>query len=178
MTGSGQLRSYGKGKHTTIAASELAGFFAAHAIWCVSDGATLIPMLAYTTEDAQRKMERLAHDDLRAAVEYGKRKLESNEMNANDAALLYDGRITVADQKPDAIIIEVRTYFSPDSRVVMAVAYTPKSDGQFRVHKPKLLAWHRCEDFDQTSALESFFQGVAAHEKGAEIWNKYLDESK
>lgn len=161
-----------------IVASEFAGFFAAHAIWCVSDGATLIPMLAYTTKGNQRKMERFAHDNLAAAVECGKGKLQSIEMNANDAVLLYDGRITVRDQKLDAIIIEMRAYLSPDSAVVMAVPYTPKSDGHFRVHKPKLLAWHQCEDFDRTSAMEAFFRGVAAHEKGAEIWNTCLDESK
>ena len=42
-----------------IAAARLAGFFAAHAIWSVSDGATLIPILAYTTESGERHMERL-----------------------------------------------------------------------------------------------------------------------
>jgi hypothetical protein len=51
-------------------ASELAGFFAAHAVWCVSDGETLIPMLAYTNENNERQMERLVHDDFAAAVEY------------------------------------------------------------------------------------------------------------
>ena len=42
-----------------ITASELAGMFAAHAIWCVSDGDTLIPMLVYTDENDERQMERL-----------------------------------------------------------------------------------------------------------------------
>ena len=161
-----------------ITASELAGFFAAHAIWCVSDGDTLIPMLAYTTEDDERKMERFAHDELADAVEYGKQKLASNEMDANDAALLYDGRIPVDGDKLDAIIIELRAYFSPDSTAVMAVPYTPKSTGQFRVHKPKLLAWENCDDFDLDYAMESFFEGVAGHEKGSQIWDKCLDESK
>lgn len=79
-----------------ITASKLAGFFAAHAIWCVSDGETLTPTLAYTTEADERKMERLVHnDDLEASVAYGKEKLESNEMDATDAVLLYDGRIPI-----------------------------------------------------------------------------------
>ena len=42
-----------------ITASELAGFFAAHAIWCVSDGDTLTPMLAYSTAEGERQMVRL-----------------------------------------------------------------------------------------------------------------------
>ena len=161
-----------------ITASELAGFFAGHAIWCVSDGDTLIPMLAYTNEDDERKMERLVHDDLADAVEFGKEKLASNEMDANDGVLLYDGRITVEGEKLDAIIIEMRAYFSPDSEAVMAVPYTPRTTGQFRVHKPKLLAWEQCEDFDLDHAIESFFNGVAGHEKGSVVWNQCLDESK
>jgi hypothetical protein len=161
-----------------ITASQLAGFFAAHAVWCVSDGDTLIPMLAHTDENGQRQLERFAHDDLAAAVEFGKQKLASNDMDANDAVLIYDGRITIGDEKLDALIIEMRAYFSPDSLAVLAIPYTPKTSGQFRVHKPKVLAWDNCEDVDLNHAFESFFNGVAEHEKGAAIWNECLDESK
>lgn len=162
-----------------ITASTLAGFFAAHAIWCVSDGETLTPILGYTTVDEQRTMERLViNDDLEASVSFGKEKLLSNEMDAVDAVLLYDGRIPIGNEKVDAIIIEMRAYFSPGSEAVMAVPYTPKASGQFRVHKPKLLAWKDCEDFDMNVALESFWEGVFRHEKGAKIWNDCIDESK
>lgn len=161
-----------------LTASKLAGFFAAHAIWCVADGETLTPMLAYTTEDDERTMERIVvQDDLEASVAHGKQKLEQNEMDANDAALLYDARIPIGDKKVDAIIIEMRAYFSPDSEAVMAVPYTPKQSGKFRVHRPKLLGWKNCEDFDMNAALQSFFEGVDEHEQGAKIWNDCLDES-
>ena len=161
-----------------ITAFELAGFFAAHAIWCVSDGDTLVPMLAYTTADDERKMERLAFEDLGASVAYGKNKLKTNEMDATDAVLLYDGRVPIGSEKVDAIIIELRAYFSPQSEAIVAVPYTPKASGEFRVHKPKLLAWNNCDDFDMNTALQSFFGGVDQHEKGVEIWNACLDESK
>lgn len=162
-----------------IIASKLAGFFAAHAIWCVSDGETLIPMFAYVTEDEGNKMERLiVGDDLEASVAYGKQKLATNEANANDAVLLYDARIAVGEQSVDAIIIELRSYFSPKSEVILAVPYTPKAAGEFRVHKPKLLVWNNCDDFDMNASLQAFFEGVDEHEKGAEIWNACLDESR
>jgi hypothetical protein len=162
-----------------ITASKLAGFFAAHAIWCVSDGETLIPILGYTTADDEQKMDRLViNNDLEASVAYGKQKLELNEMDANDAVLLYDGRIPIGKEKIDAIIIEIRSYFSPESEVVMAVPYTPKTSGKFRVHKPKLLVWDNCDDFDMNATLQSFFEGVGGHDKGAKIWNDCLDESK
>ncbi len=161
-----------------ITASKLAGFFAAHAILSVFDGETLIPVLAYTMADDQRKMERLViSDDLAVSVAFGKQKLESNEMDANDAVLLYDGRIPLGKEKIDAIIIEIRTYFSPDSEVMLALPYTPNTSGEFRVHKPKLLIWNGCDDFDIDDTLRSFFDGVSSHQKGAKIWNYCLDES-
>ena len=162
-----------------ISAFELAGVFAAHAIWCVSDGDTLIPMLAFTTESNERKMERLVvNDDLEASVAHGKQKLQSNAMDANDAALLFDGRIPIGGEKLDAIVIEIRAYFSPESEVVLAVPYSPKSSGAFRVHKPKLVVWKDCADFDIDDSLQAFFDGVHQHEMGARIWNECLDESK
>jgi hypothetical protein len=161
-----------------ITAFELAGFFGAHAIWCVSDGEILIPMLAYTTVNDERKMDRLVSNDLPNSVAFGKRKLDSNEMVADDAALLYDGRIPLGNEQVDAIIIEIRAYFSPKSEAVMAVPYAPKSSGRFLVHKPKLLAWTHCDDFDINAAFEAFFDGVDSHEKGSKIWNECLVESK
>lgn len=162
-----------------IAASKLAGFFASHAIWCVSEGETLIPMLAYTSADDEPKMERLViNNDLEASVAHGRRKLESNEMDANDAVLLFDGRLPIGEEKVDAVILEIRAYVSPDSKAIMAVPYTPKARGGFRVHKPKLVAWIKCEDFDMDGAIQSFFEGVEGHTKGAKIWQESLDESK
>lgn len=163
-----------------ITTFNLAGFFAAHAIWCVSDGESLTPMLAYLTEDDEQKMERLVSDSAEVSVAHGREKLVSNEMDANDAALLYDGRLQLDTEKLDAILIEMRCYFSPTSEAILAIPYTPKTSagGTFLVHKPKLLEWQDCDGFDLDAAFESFFDGVAAHEKGSEIWDKCLDESK
>ena len=161
-----------------ITASELAGFIAAHAIWCVSDTDGLTPMVAFATEDGQRKLERLVFDDAGAAVEDGRKRLEDDPFTANDGVLAYDGRVTVEGGKLDAIILEMRSYAFPWAKATLAVPYTPVSTGQFRVHKPKLIEWHRCEDFDMSAAIEAFFCGVNSHEKGAAVWNTALDESK
>ena len=82
-------------------------------------------------------------------------------MDATGAVLLYSGRLPVGQKKLDAIIVEMRAYFSPESEVVMAVPYTPRTAGAFRVHKPKLLAWLNCDDFDVQEAMQSFFEGSA-----------------
>src|SRR5262249_14915037 len=147
----------------------------AHAIWCVSDADGLTPMLAFATGDGQRKLERLAFDDAEAAVEHGRRRLDENPSSADDGVLAYDGRITSGGGKLDAVILEMRSYGSPAARAAIAVPYTPHRSGRFWVHKPKLVEWRECEDFDLDAALEAFFRGVAAHERGAKVWNAALD---
>ena len=131
-------------------------------------------------------MARFVGDDAAESVAMGKRKLQSNDMDADDACLLYDGRIPIGQEKSDAIIIEMRAYFSPHSEAIIAIPYTPGTPGKFplrkpqpfRVHKPKLIGWENCEDFDINAVFEAFFEGVDSHEKGAKVWNSSLDESK
>jgi hypothetical protein len=160
-----------------ITAARLAGFFAAHAIWSVSDGATLIPILAYTTESGERHMERLV-GELAAMVEAGRQRLDANPMDAVDAVLLYDGYLTIAGDKVDAILVEVLAYFAPGAKLTLGIPYTPLASGTFRVHKPKLLGWEHCDDFDQREALQNFFEGTAEHTQGSAVWTAALDESR
>src|SRR5262249_32867249 len=88
-----------------LTAAKLAGHFAAHAIWCVSDleGEPFIPMLAYTKPGGTPTMIRLVSEDLNESVELGRQQLESNEMDADDGVLLFDGRITLNGEKVDAV---------------------------------------------------------------------------
>ena len=59
-------------KGSMQAAAELAGFFAAHAVWSVSDGDTLIPLVGYETADGKRQMNRLVADRLEEGAVRGK----------------------------------------------------------------------------------------------------------
>jgi hypothetical protein len=143
-----------------ITASELAGYFAAHTVWCLSDADSFDPVVAFTTEDGKRHMKRLFGNEREAAVEFGRRQLADDPMNANDGVLLFDGRIQAAGGKFDAIIIEMRCYGFPWAEATIAVPYTPKGTGRFRVHRPKLLRWHECDDFDIDAAFQAFFQAL------------------
>ncbi len=136
-------------------------------------------MLAYTTESGEQRMERLISEDFAEAVERGLERLACNQMDADDAVLVFDGRITVDDEKLDAILLQIRCYFSPDSEAILAIPYTPKDSpgGKFLVHKPKLLEWNNCDDFDLDAVFQSFFEGVDSHKEGSKIWNDCLDES-
>jgi hypothetical protein len=161
-----------------ITASELAGYFAAHAVWSLSESDTFTPMFVFTTEHGERRMERLIAPEAKGAVTAGREKLERNEVDANDGALLFDGRITTETGKLDAVIIEMRSYGFPWAKATIAVPYTPHTSDRFRVHRPKLLLWHDCGDFDLHAAFEAFFRGSQEHERGATIWNAHLDQSK
>jgi len=160
-----------------ISAARLAGFFAAYAIWCVSDSEMLTPMFAFTTAAGERRMDRLAGNDLEQVVALGKARLAANDDAADDAAFLFDGRIPIGERKYDAIIVEMRAYFSPRSASRLGIPYTPKSAGGFHVHRPKILQWQNCEDFSLQDVVEAFFEGVDAHEQGAKVWNSALDQS-
>ncbi|QDU74899.1 hypothetical protein Pan97_19190 [Bremerella volcania] len=61
--------------------------------------------------------------------------------------------------------------------MMIAIPYTPAGEAEFRVHRPKLLQWDQCEDFDLNAVMEAFLEGIASHEKGAAIWNQAWDES-
>jgi hypothetical protein len=163
-----------------IDAFKIAGYYAAHGIVSVTDGSTLTPMLAYATSSGERKMEYLIGADLGNAIAKGQKKLSANQMEADDAAILYDGHITIDENKTDALLIEIRNYISPSSEAIIAVPYSPKSGvfGKVHVHEPKLIVWKNCELFDKEAALKSFFDGISSHEKGAKIFSKVLDESK
>ena len=159
-----------------LLAAELGGSFAAHAIWSVSDGAFLIPMLASAAK-GERAMQRLVGENQRM-VEIAREQLDSNAADVEDAALLYDGYLTINGEKLDTIFVEMRAYFMPGARLTLGIPYTPASTGKFRVHKPKLLDWIECDDFAQQDVFAAFFRGVDAHEQGSAIWNAALDQSK
>ena len=161
-----------------ITTSELAGFVAAHAIWCASGADGLTPMLAHATEDDQRSMTRLVYDDAAAAIAAGREQLEANPADASDAVLVYAGRIDGPDGKIDAVILEMRCYAFPGAEATIAVPYTPKSSGAFRVHQPVLARWQECDDFDVDTAFQAFFHGLEAHPEGAAVWNATLDETR
>jgi hypothetical protein len=161
-----------------LTTSKLAGFFAAHAIWGVSEGGSLTPLLAYTAKNDKRGVDQIVDKDIEAMVAFGRKQLALNLMGFKGAVLIYDGRIVLPQGKLDTILLEMRTYASPKSEATIAIPYTPKTAGTFLVHRPKILAWKNCDSFDLKAVLQSIFEGVHEHEMGSKIWNESLDESK
>jgi hypothetical protein len=157
--------------------AEMAGFFAAHAVWCVSDGGTLTPMLAREKPDGTREMLRLVNETTEDAVAHGQQMLEDNPEGAPRAVLIYDGLLTLEDGKTDALLIDARQY-SPEPRsLLMAVPYRNAADpAGFAVYRPTLLLFDGPGQ-ELEPLGEAFFRGADGHEKGSEVWAAHLAEN-
>jgi hypothetical protein len=159
-----------------LAAAVMAGFFAAHAVWSVSDGETLVPMYAYVDASGQRHLDRLT-GGTSESVSAGRKRLSENPDHAASAILIFDGYIPIADAKTDALILEVRNYGDHATSVTMAVPYVPAtSKSPFRVYRPKVMEFPTTENAQEF--IEAFWKGVEEHTKGAEVWNSHIDQSK
>jgi len=160
------------------ATGELAGFFAAHAVWCVSDAETLVPIFAYESSDGSRQMERIEAAELQDAVRHGKDRLGANPESASRAVFIYDGFVTLADGKTDALIVDGIDYGPPLAGFTMAVPYRHAGNpAGFAVYRPKFLGFEGLEPSWEALG-EAFFRGVERHEKGAAVWNISLDQSR
>ena len=156
----------------------IAGFFAAHAIWCVSDGETLQPMLGFAHADERREMARLETETLEEGVRVGLQWLEENPQAVDQAVLIYDGFITLAgEENLDALIIEARRYGEEPGGFTMAIPYRSASDPKgFAVFRPKFV------DLENAQAVvmdlsTAFFKGVNQHKEAAPVWKAHLVES-
>lgn len=158
-------------------ALELAGFFAAHGLWCVSEGEALIPMLAQIDQVGGQSMSRLFAERLEDGVAEGKEQLSANRSNNVCAVLVYDGYVTLPSGKKDALLLDIR-YYTGGLNLTMAVPYRSRHEPKgFAVYRPKFLSYGGGGIPDYSKFGEAFFRGVDSHSKGAAIWDKAMDQS-
>jgi hypothetical protein len=160
-----------------FASALLAGFFAAHAVWSVSDGETLVPIYAYIDASGGRHLERLVTGTLEGSVNEGRKWLSENAHHAQCAVLIFDGFIPLPAGKTDALILEIVNYGDAAASITMAVPYVPKSSkAEFKVYRPKITKFPA--EQNAQGFIESFWKGVDEHKQGAEVWASHLDQSK
>lgn len=156
----------------------LAGFFAAHGIWSVSDGATLIPLLGYEHADGRRGMDRFVLDDLAAGARAGQEALRGNPYHAVRAALVVDAYVHLETGRTDALIVDAVEYGRTPRSLRVAVPYRPKLSPQgFAVHRPAFIEIVGVDRQEHRAVVDAFFGGVDAHEPAAAVWRAHLDES-
>src|SRR6266545_1395581 len=120
--------------------ARLAGFFAAHGIWSVSDGATLIPLLRYEHANGDRGMDRFALDDVGDGARAGQDALQANRRGSARAVLVVDAYLHLDSGRTDALIVEAVEYGPARLSMKMAVPYRPKPSPQgFALHRPKFI---------------------------------------
>ena len=159
--------------------AELAGFFASHGIWCVSEGVTMPPLIAYEDAAGQRTVLQLPTDNMTQTIRYGRDWMDENPQQAMRAVLIFDGRITLPTGKVDALLIEASLLLPERESFSMAIPYRHAKDpAGFAVHRPKFIS---VDNPDPVAALElvsePFFRGVHQHEHGGKIWDECQDES-
>ncbi|MGW4215235.1 hypothetical protein ACWEIJ_45190 [Lentzea sp. NPDC004789] len=160
-----------------IETARLAGFFAAHGVWCVSEGETLIPLLGYEHTDGEYGMNRLMYDDLAEGARAGQDALADGDPGWVGAVLVADGYVHLDRGRTDALIVEAVQYGPHRQSLQVAVPYRPAQDPRgFAVHKPKFMGVE-CDDPDLGPVAEAFFTGAASHTEANAVWDAHLDES-
>jgi hypothetical protein len=148
----------------------LAGYTAAHAVWSISDGSILIPILAYQARDGETEMGRLAAESVEQGVQAGMMWLEQNPEAVVRAVLIYDGYLDFDLGRMDAMFIEGRDYAAAGVTFRMAVPYRhAESKEGFAVYSPRFLS-SGGEDLNAEEFVAAFFQGIAEHEQGSALW--------
>lgn len=158
-------------------AAKLAGFLAAHAVWCVAEKETLIPLMGFETAEGKRQMHRFMADRIEQGVREGQDRLASNSEGATRAALIYDGFITLPTGKVDALLVDIRDHGSPSPHCSWPCHIAR------RVARRDLqsIARSSCRSLGQSQIIRPLvlrsFEGVDSHDKAAPVWSRHLDES-
>ncbi|WP_158843430.1 hypothetical protein [Saccharothrix deserti] len=161
-----------------IETAALAGFYAAHGIWSVSEGETLIPILGYEQPDGGRGLDRFMLDNVGDSVRAAQEALEVNEHGAARAALIADAYIHLDTGRTDALIVHAVEYGLTPGSIELAVPYRPHTDSsRFTVYRLQIMEVTGFENQDYDALAEAFFNGVDSHEQAAAVWNAHLDHT-
>lgn len=156
----------------------MSGWFTSHAIWGVSTGETLIPIVGYLKTDGSRPMERLMMGSVEAMAA-GERKISTLDADTLGAVFVKDGLVTLETGKTDALIIDIRFAGKDEKKVQILMPYrhANHADG-FAVHRIKVTELEGIEPDALNELTEAYFDGLEAHEQGGELWNaSYVDQA-
>ncbi|MEV0678995.1 hypothetical protein AB0I60_21000 [Actinosynnema sp. NPDC050436] len=157
-----------------IETATMAGHLAAHGVWSVSEGETLIPILAYETFDGQRTLQRYMTDDLADAARAAQEALHTNENDAVRAVFVMDTFLHSDGGKVDALVVEAVLYGPSPVTLKVAVPYVPPTDTTaFVVHRPTFLDLVGLDNPDFEALGDAFFEGVNAHEQASAVWSAH-----
>jgi len=157
---------------------KMAGEFASHAIWSVSSGETLIPIVGYLKSDGSHFMERLAMGSVQA-LSLGEKKISDLDAETLGAAFIKDGFVTLETGKTDALIIDVRFSDNNEKKIQFIIPYRNANHSEgFAVHRLKITELEGISKDVVESISNAFFDGLESHKEGGRIWSeKYVDQA-
>jgi hypothetical protein len=158
---------------------ELAGFAAAHAVCLITAGDPLVPIAVSQRGSGAARITCLDGGTADEIAAQARQWLDRNDGAADRAVTVVDGYITIqGESKIDALVLEIRSYSRPVTRMKMAVPYRRAVDGaRFAVHRPKFIV-ARLEGHDADVLGQAFLRGVLGHEAGGPLWLAALDQSR
>jgi hypothetical protein len=159
-------------------AAMLAGYFVAHGLWSVSEGAAFMPIVAHEGPEGRGFQKFTPEEGRRAAALRAEEWLTANPMGAERAVMVVDGFAELDGVGHDALIAYVVEY-GPEMRSMhIVVPYRPKaSEAGFAVHSPRFGDTRNIDREDLDEIGDFFFSGVVAHTAASPIWTASLDES-
>jgi hypothetical protein len=158
--------------------ARMAGFFAAHAVWSVSNGEMLVPMYGYEKSDGARGLDRFP-GDIKAGAASAHTSLRGNPHEAVNSVVILDAFINLPDGQTDALMVEAVGHPPHEFLLRMAIPYRPASSEEgFAVYRPKFIEVDGAGEDDYGDLGRVFFEGVEAHEHAAPIWLAAMDDSK
>src|SRR5215468_6553390 len=114
-------------------AAELAGYFLAHAVWCVEDGDTLVPLVGHErvlVDDGERAFTLLRFEapEQSDAIRNAEEWLETNPERVARAVLIHDGYFTWMGVRRDALFSRILEYGRPGRSLQIVIPYRHARD--------------------------------------------------
>jgi hypothetical protein len=157
---------------------QLAGFVAAHAIRCVSEGRSLtMPLLVIEKDDGSTQFIEVTGPSSQKAVAKAEKLMKKPSPGARRAVLAVEAFLNLPPGKTDAIFLHARCFEPEPSKLFIAVPFrAANAAGGLAVFRPKFIASE--DEGVPPSALDAFWRGVALHPTGQAVWTAHLDESR
>lgn len=156
----------------------MAGNCASHAIWSVSSGETLIPIVGFLKSDGNQNMQRLAMGSAEA-LSVGEQKINRLTDEHKGAAFIKDALVTLETGKTDCLVIDVKFTDDTSKSVQLLIPYrNANHEKGFVVHRIKITEaiGFNHEDFEWIT--NAFYDGLESHPEGGKILaEQYEDEA-
>ncbi|MEM8593320.1 MAG: hypothetical protein AAGF06_00675 [Pseudomonadota bacterium] len=147
----------------------MAGFFTSHAVWNVSSGDQLIPLMGTLSHSGTKDMIRFM-----AEPELAEKAMDDMSDSVAGMAFIQDGLVALDTGKTDALIVTIRFQQESHRCIRLLIPYRPVShDDGFLLNTLQVSALDGFDETDVSWIIDSFFIGLEQHTEGRTVWSRY-----